>query len=167
MSWTVQFGLWLAHLGGWQEARPIPPEPCAVCPPLKKTVEQQAILLAQKEAELIARPQIMLEPPPCPVCAVTQQEKATLLTEAYVFRDTIKRLEQTIADQTALLRSKLQNTQINPAVLLKSKELVQGSFPAGMGSEAKRHTTYANLIKAFPDANKRELSLAIEMALQS
>ncbi len=167
MSWMEQLGLWLARQGGWQEAVPAPPAPCSVCPPLKKTVEQQATLLAEKDAELAARPHIMLEPKPCQACAVTQQEKASLLVEAYAHQDTIKKLEQTLADHAALLRSKLEQTQIDPAVLLKAKELVAGAFPTGMGGEAKRHATYANLIKAFPEANKRDLGLAIEMALRA
>ena len=32
--------------------------------------------------------------------------------------------------------------------------------------EFKRHTVYAALIKAFPDARKKDLSLAIEQVLQ-
>jgi len=171
MSWTESLGLWLARQGGWQEK---PPAPCPTCPTiqrnlasLQETVGKQASLLAQKEAELTERPQIFLEPPPCPTCAKTQQEKAALIVESNIQNSTIRELEQKVSNLNDLLVSKLEKTQINPDVLVRTKELVQAPYPDGMGGEAKRHQTYAQLIKEFPGTHKRDFGLAIEMALRS
>ena len=171
MSWTEQLGLWLARQGGWQEKLPAP---CPTCPPLKKehaalqeTAQKQAMLLAQKEAELSARPHIVLEPPPCQACAVTQQEKATLIVESNVQQGTIQQLEQKITHLNELLASKLETTKVSPEVMVRAKELVEAPRPDGMGGEAKRHATYAQLIKEFPETQKRDFGLAIEMALRS
>ena len=53
---------------------------------------------------------------------------------------------------------------IAPAYIARAGELTSTVNPA-LGGEAKRHQVYARLIKDFPDAPKRELSLAIELAL--
>lgn len=55
-------------------------------------------------------------------------------------------------------------TLVNAEVLERAKVLTS-TQPAAMGGEAKRHAVYARLIKDFPQHSKRELALAIELAL--
>ena len=50
-------------------------------------------------------------------------------------------------------------------MMARVHELVSQVAPRDMGGEAKRHTVYAQLIKDYPDIAKRELALAIEIAL--
>lgn len=40
------------------------------------------------------------------------------------------------------------------------------AFAEGTSGEYKRHAVYAQLLKEFPDRDGRDLSLAIELALQ-
>ena len=54
---------------------------------------------------------------------------------------------------------------VSPPVFARAGELTRDADTTLSGGEAKRHAVYARLIKDFPAVNKRELALAIELAL--
>ncbi len=51
-------------------------------------------------------------------------------------------------------------------VLAQARALTWAIDASPMGGEAKRHAVYAQLIKLFPAVSKRDLALAIELALK-
>ena len=54
---------------------------------------------------------------------------------------------------------------VTTPVLERATQLTQDADTSLTGGEAKRHQVYARLIKDFPMTPKRELALAIELAL--
>ena len=68
--------------------------------------------------------------------------------------------------QLAGLRSRMATTAtVTAPVLARATELARDADTTLTGGEAKRHQVYARLIKDFPITPKRELALAIELAL--
>lgn len=62
------------------------------------------------------------------------------------------------------------HADVDPEVLTVARELVareEAEMPEPGYGEAKRHRVYGGLLKAFPTHAKRELSWAIEAALES
>ena len=62
------------------------------------------------------------------------------------------------------------HADVDPLVLETAKELVsqeETEHPEPGYGEAKRHRVYGRLLKTFPDYPKRELSWAIEAALEA
>ena len=71
-----------------------------------------------------------------------------------------------MVEELAMLRVRMANTTtIEPDVFARATELTQAADTTLQGGEAKRHAVYARLIKDFPMTPKRELGLAIELAL--
>lgn len=61
-----------------------------------------------------------------------------------------------------------QRWEIRPDLQARAKYLVTGWKKHGyLDGEYKRHQVYADLLKEFPGVRKRDLSLAIEMALRA
>ena len=54
---------------------------------------------------------------------------------------------------------------VGPEIFDRAKTLTADADTTLSGGEAKRHAVYARLIKDFPMSTKRELGLAIELAL--
>lgn len=54
---------------------------------------------------------------------------------------------------------------IDQAILDLTKGLISMADSWDSTGEYKRHTVYAKLIKAFPDADKKTLALAIELVI--
>ena len=52
------------------------------------------------------------------------------------------------------------------ALLDRARALTDKAEELDASGEYKRHSVYAALIKAFPDARKKDLALAIEQVLQ-
>ena len=120
-EWLIQCGLWLARLGGWLPAAPVPLPP-------------DAALLHEVQSKL--------------------QMRGVELAAA---RDQVQVLERRLAQ--SILPS------IGGNVLTRATELIRTQAERDVSGEAKRHTVYAQLIKDFPDVLRRELGLAIEVAL--
>ena len=86
----------------------------------------------------------------------------------------IRSLEETTQEQTARqmtaeaeitrLRARTYAPSVPTPFVTRAADLTTTVNP-GFGGEAKRHQVYARLIKDFPDAPKRDLSMAIELAL--
>ena len=85
------------------------------------------------------------------------------------YEATIAQLRQDSAQMTEelinLRRRMASTTTIEPEVFARATELTQAADTTLQGGEAKRHAVYARLIKDFPMTPKRELGLAIELAL--
>jgi hypothetical protein len=79
----------------------------------------------------------------------------TLGTEILQREETIRRLQARMATVAT----------VSQPVLDRATHLIGDAETHSMGGEAKRHAVYARLIKDFPTVNKRELALAIELAL--
>lgn len=65
----------------------------------------------------------------------------------------------------ALYARMATSATVAPEVLDRARVLTQDADTTLSGGEAKRHAVYARLIKDFPATAKRELALAIELAL--
>lgn len=72
-------------------------------------------------------------------------------------KDQIKGLKDRLAQSAA--------PNITPVMMDRTIALVKLQEKEDKGGEAKRHAVYAQLIKDFPAIAKRELALAIEVAL--
>ena len=72
-------------------------------------------------------------------------------------RDQIRTLEHRMARALA--------PEVGINVITRASELTRAQAGRDVSSEAKRHAVYARLIKDFPDVSRRELALAIEIAL--
>lgn len=146
----MSLGLTLARLAGWEEP-PVRVEyrtkPCPQCPihleqiaTLQATVEKQSVTLAE--------------------------QNTTRLVEGQSYRETIHRLEVKLADHHRLLAAQLGTVALSPDLMLRASVLTKEPAAASLSGEAKRHQVYAKLIKEFPNESKRDLGLAIELALR-
>jgi hypothetical protein len=87
-------------------------------------------------------------------------------------RDEVARLEEKMKHMVEVDHETLTLLKLIPpevfTILPSTIELVniaETGSAKGTSGEYKRHVVYANLIKKFPDVNKKILSLAIEFAL--
>ena len=64
------------------------------------------------------------------------------------------------------LLNKLESPQDLPAYMDRAKILVTSIDKAEQSGEWKRHQVYARLIKEFPQISRKDLGLAIEIAVQ-
>ncbi len=69
------------------------------------------------------------------------------------------------AQMNGLMARMATTATVSQPVLDRARELTQDADTTLSGGEAKRHAVYAKLIKDFPLTLKRELALAIELAL--
>ena len=113
-KWIVQFGIWLARHGGWDEA--------SIIAPYEQQIER---LLEEAEQEASSKARVI------------DDLQARMATAATVSKPVFDRALQLTQDANTVLS----------------------------GGEAKRHLVYAKLIKDFPATSKRDLALAIELAL--
>ena len=56
---------------------------------------------------------------------------------------------------------------VDDVLLEAAKKAIEGPWAAEHSGEYKRHQVYAKLIKQFPEAPKRHVALAIEIAVCS
>ena len=63
------------------------------------------------------------------------------------------------------LEGEINRWRISPEILERAAALIRDADTLLTGSEAKRHMVYAKLLKDFPEIPKRNLALAIELAL--
>jgi hypothetical protein len=87
---------------------------------------------------------------------------ARMTAEALQRRDDIARLQGELAIARARI---VAVASVDQAVLDRAAVLIGEADTTLSGGEAKRHQVYARLIKDFPATPKRELGLAIELAL--
>ena len=89
------------------------------------------------------------------------------------YEEQIRQQEQAIARVMTGLRDEISTlyartataATVSTPVLTRAATLIRDADTTLSGGEAKRHTVYARLIKDFPGTSKRELALAIELAL--
>jgi hypothetical protein len=144
--WYVRLGLWLAQKGGWTEAAPT-----VVTQPDPRVVEERDGLKEQvaKLAELLHVKDVKLQ----------MREVAVKAAQ-----DVAAKLEADLAvARTAAARAIAPS--LDDATLERVKALVASYADQSMSGEAKRHQVYARLLKEYPAASKRDLGLAIEVAL--
>jgi hypothetical protein len=79
--------------------------------------------------------------------------------------ETLTILASVQEDYTALKARMATSATVDPAVFARATELTGDADTTLTGGEAKRHAVYARLIKDFPTTTRRELGLAIELAL--
>ena len=72
-------------------------------------------------------------------------------------QDRVAHLERRLAQPYA--------PSVSTEVMTRAGELIRVQEPIDRSGEAKRHAVYAQLIKNYPTLPKRELALAIEVAL--
>ncbi len=144
--WYVRFGLWLAQRGGWSEPAPVTvtqadPATLAERDDLASQVRSLAALIHSKDVKLQMR------------------EVAVKAAQ-----DIVDRLERDLATaRTTAVRAFAPS--LSDDTFQRVKTLVAQWATHAMSGEAKRHQVYARLMKEFPDASKRDLGLAIEVAL--
>jgi hypothetical protein len=112
--------------------------------------------------------------PPVHVCPVpdTRELDTALETLAQVRRMLEERdveianLEEAVAHRDRRIEELAAVVpKVDESCLARAREVVRDLVAATMGGEAKRHAAYARLIKEFPETPKRQLALAIELAL--
>lgn len=90
-------------------------------------------------------------------------------TEAQVIAPYTERIlaeRNQLAQQIEGLRAKLATSAVvPPEIFARARALTNDAETTLTGGEAKRHAVYARIIKEFPATSKRELALAIELAL--
>ena len=147
-SLLVNFGLWLAKLGGW--AAPA----CA----RRHWAETDQVELDRISRRLAAE----LSKPDCterhfPECREHHWDGS----DQAVLDDANARI---VAWQERALR---QWPTLSPAIVERATALAadaENKYPSGYG-EAKRHDVYARLTKEFPQTARRNIGLAVELSL--
>lgn len=163
-TWMVAFGLWLARQGGWT----FPVLDHADCQvELKaswaqlddeRTAYNSAVEAARKaldDSRLADAVKAAFEQ------SYQQAESARLATEA-AMRSAIVEREQAVAALKAYTAPGIASEIYHRAKVLVT--LQAGNV--GVSGEAKRHQVYARLVKEFPTEPRRNLGLAIELALR-
>lgn len=90
-------------------------------------------------------------------------ERVAALTRQVEARDEVARAQDNVI---AELKGRMATAAtVDAAILARAKGLTQDADTLLTGGEAKRHFVYARLIKDFPTTARRELALAIELAL--
>ena len=160
MEWIIRFGLWFARKGGWNEA------------PIIAPYEQQIKrLLAEAEREASSKARVIddLSLSLAEREHAIQEREARLkgLSEDAVQReDALTRVINGMKEKIQDLQSRMATAAtVSKPVFDRAGVLARDADTTLSGGEAKRHQVYAKLIKDFPIVNKRELALAIELAL--
>mgnify|MGYP001558843935 CR=1 FL=1 len=142
--WYARLGLWLARKGGWTV-----PAPEIV---VQHVVEQDPKVVAERD-ELLEHLRVLT--------SLLGAKDAEIKTSQDAIRQlgTELRTIRTSAVQT-------WSASLSGDTFERVKTLVSEWSGLSGSGEAKRHQVYARLIKEFPNVLKRDLGLAIEMALQ-
>ena len=160
MEWIIRLGLWLARRGGWNEG------------PIVAPYEQQIKrLLSEAEQEASSKARVIDDLS----LSLAEREHAIQEREARLkglSEDAIQR-ETSLTQVINGMKEKIRDLQsrmataatVSKPVFDRAGELAEDADTTLSGGEAKRHQVYAKLIKDFPIVSKRELALAIELAL--
>ena len=159
-GWIIRLGLWLARTGGWDETPIVAPYEQQIQRLLEqakhdassrdRVIDDLSLTLAEREQAIQEREGKLKG-----LSEAAVQREASLSTVIHDMQRTIQDLQSRMA--TAATVSK--------PVFDRAGQLSRDADTTLSGGEAKRHQVYAKLIKDFPIVNKRELALAIELAL--
>ena len=159
-DWIVRLGLWIARHGGWDEAPIIAPYEQQVKRLLEEAEQEassKARVIDDLSLSLAAREQAIQD---------RELKLKGLSDEAVQREESLARVINAMKVKITDLQARMATAAtVSKPVFDRAVQLIRDADTTLSGGEAKHHLVYAKLIKDFPTLNKRELALAIELAL--
>jgi hypothetical protein len=164
-----RLGLWLARKGGWA-----PDPPCThddLIMRLQTALTEADLMGAQYQQLTLTHEQLLAQ-----ITALVAERDQVRQHDADTMRahtillgqitDIVAERDRARADFAEYAQQRLE---VRADVRVRAEYLVGLHHKKGqhLDGEFKRHQVYADLLKEFPDVRRRDLSLAIEMAVRA
>jgi hypothetical protein len=164
-----RLGLWLARKGGWA-----PDPPCThdeLVMRLQAALTEADLVGAQYQGLSTAHDQLLAQ-----ITALVTERDQVRYHDAETMRAhtaLIAQITEIVAERDRaradFAQYAQQQLEVRADVRVRAEYLVGTLHKKGqhLAGEFKRHQVYADLLKEFPDVRRRDLGLAIEMAVRA